>query len=330
MIFMLVVVFMLLMRARDPNTWRWLTNESLSEISSVPQDRKDAAQILVAASEDQTAAEPTQEPVRVTGPTDQDSEELDAAREEFQAISDKAPMQKEEMPAYWRLVSWVEHQPLEVLQQRARSDLLFTHLVEAPDKYRGQIIHVRLHLARTLSYEAEANQLGIKQLYEAWGYTDESRGWPYVVVFSDLPPGMPIRASVQEEASFYGYFLKTMSYEAFNKRNVSPVLIGRIVWHPLATRQASTPEWFWVTCLAGGFIAILLIGRWIHNYISWGNRPVASPMAGTGKSVEAWLERAQNGKAGATEAGKDEAAVEDDMEAEMFHDKFDQTERPDR
>ena len=47
-------------------------------------------------------------PAEATPPLDEDSEERAAIADEFQAITDRAPLAKEDMFAYWRLLRWTE------------------------------------------------------------------------------------------------------------------------------------------------------------------------------------------------------------------------------
>src|SRR5262245_22373440 len=99
---MLVVVGILISRASDPNSWVWLTGEPAGE-----------AKVAVA---DVGAEKAVAEQV-TPGPTDADPEEREGATEQFQAISDRTiELGREEMPAYWRLFAWTEHQTLPDLQ----------------------------------------------------------------------------------------------------------------------------------------------------------------------------------------------------------------------
>ena len=88
MVGMLGVLFLIMQRARDPNTWSWF-----AEVDSVAQNPPESI-----------PAEPAGEAAPLpAGPTDSDPQEQDAAREELSAITDRAPLAADEMPAYWRL-----------------------------------------------------------------------------------------------------------------------------------------------------------------------------------------------------------------------------------
>ena len=76
-----------------------------------------------------------------------------------------------------------------------------------------------MHVKRTLSDTAEENLPGVKRIFESWGTSEEAPNQLYVVSFSDLPSDkMPMGPNLNEEAVFYGYFFKLLSYRPRTKR----------------------------------------------------------------------------------------------------------------
>jgi len=193
-------------------------------------------------------------------PLDLDPEQRRRIDTEFQAIQDKRPLAEEEMPAYWRLMRWQYGQSTKTLRERARKDVLFTHLWQKPDKFRGELIRLRLHVKRVMTDTCDENIPGVKRMYDAWATTDDNPNDFYVVAFCDLPSDkMPMGASVQEEAVFYGYFLKLMSYKSKeDKFRAAPMLVGRLVWYPTAAPVAAQTDWTWPLVIVG--IAVVLFG----------------------------------------------------------------------
>ena len=98
----------------------------------------------------------------------------------------------------------------------------------------GKLIELRLHIRRVLSWQAPENSAGVHTVYEAWGWTDESKSFPYVVVMTDVPEDLPLGDNLREEGLFVGYFLKTIGYTASNRNRSSPLLLGRMKWLPSA------------------------------------------------------------------------------------------------
>ena len=85
-------------------------------------------------------------PAEATPPLDEDLDERAALAVEFQAITDRAPLAKEDMFAYWRLLRWTESARLPALLKRARTDVRYGDLILDPAAYRGDLIKVRLHV----------------------------------------------------------------------------------------------------------------------------------------------------------------------------------------
>ena len=218
-----------------------------------------------------------------SGPTDLDEEERDAAIEEFQALTDRTlEMHPEEMNAYWRLFSWMQNQSPAGLRKRAIKDVVMNDFIQSADDFRGKLVALDLNVRRVLRYPAPKNRLGIKNVYEVTGFTTESQAWLYIGLTADLPKGMPIGSSVEERATFYGYFLKLQGYYRAGAKPderplAAPLLIGRMVWHSAAAAQAqgeSFSQVFWVA-ISGAVLAVVG-GVWlIVRFI--GGPPAAVP-----------------------------------------------------
>lgn len=251
MLVMLWVVGMAIYWTRDPGMWKWLAD-----------DVQDEAAAPAKLNQDSPPAEKKNNETLVTGPNDQQPFEQSQAEYLFQAITDKEPIAREEMPAYWKLMRWSMTESFDDLWERSRKDLYFTHLAEAPHKYRGELIGLKVSLRRALTHEAEENSAGAKQVYEAWGVTNESRSGLYCLVFYDKPPELAIQPSIHEEATFVGYFLKQFTYEdAMGKKRWAPLLIGRLRWRENLTRSALRRQrqggnhWQWL--IVAGAVVVL-------------------------------------------------------------------------
>ena len=286
MLAMLALLFMLIQRAADPSTWAWLATDD------------EAAQQPTTSLIPVAAAAPAE--TIIPGPTDTDPLERDSANELFQALTDRSTqLSREEMPAYWRLFSWVQHQSFAELNSRSTPAAVLDQFVQRPDEQRGKLFRLDLNVRRVLPYDAPENSAGIEKVYEIWGFTTESQAWLYVVLTSELPPGMPIGPNVHERATFAGYFLKNQGYHAAGAKPTdkvlpAPLLIGRIEHHPEPAAQpaqgfASTSWLTWATIIAGG---IIVIGWFVLQSRSRPQRGVSisSQAESTRKAkLEGWL-----------------------------------------
>jgi hypothetical protein len=215
-------------------------------------------------------APPVPRPASETAP-DEDYEQSTQAAEEFQAVTDGTlGIQPAEMFAYARLLHWTAEQSFPALQRRA-SQVRLNDLVQFPDKYRGKPLRLRLNVRRVLDYDASDKRLGVPHLYEIWGWTEETQAWLYCVVTTELPQGMPIGASVEEQAQFAGYFFKLQGYyetgaKPRDKPLRAPLLVGRLLRYPSAADHARAgSRWSDILLVAGA--AFVLGGVVLFQYL---------------------------------------------------------------
>jgi len=219
----LAVLWVLFDTMRQPSHWSWLAADE-GEVAS--------ASVGPTAPGEKPAASqpPTLQETVVPGPNDLDpavKAEFDA-REEL--ITDMTKLRPREMLAYWDLLRWSRTQSFAELEQRARRDPVLTQIWEEPKKHRGHPFRLKLHVRRVLEWESDPTQnpLGVTKVYEAMGWTDESRSLPYTIVFLEKPPQLPIGSEVVADVEFVGYFLKISAYTAYDSIRGTPLLMGRV------------------------------------------------------------------------------------------------------
>ncbi len=249
MLMAISVLWMLYNRLNDPATWRAFVN-----------DKEPAST--------QSAAEtPSAPEIIIPGPNDLDEDEVASIQEQFELVTDKEKLKSREMDAYWHLMDWSRTQSFSDLEKRSIKNIAFTQLWEQPEYYRGKLIRLRLHVLRVQEFPGPKDQPSVKIVYEAWGGTTESRTLLYCVVFPDLPDGLPVETDVRAEIVFVGYFLKLMSYQAYDQKTgvplmatrAAPLLIGRTKFISSPTPLPPPKSDPWIIPLAIGG-AILLIG----------------------------------------------------------------------
>ena len=178
----------------------------------------------------------------------------------FESVRDKAPLALRDTAAFDLLLKRVREAGPATLAAEGRRDVLFTHLWDRPERYRGVPIHILGTAMRVLTYESKFTPKG--RLYEAWIGTHESQHHPYICIFEDLPPGFRIGPNVSERVVFNGYFLKLMSYQAGDVPRAAPVLIGRLGWTaPAPARGPTGVTWM---ILGVGVMFTISLFRWIY------------------------------------------------------------------
>jgi hypothetical protein len=175
----------------------------------------------------EVAREPAKDENLVPGKNDLDAEQVADLKDWLEMVRDRTPLKGREMPAYWTMLRWSRTQKFSELEKRATAEPVFSQLWEEPNKYRGHLYKLRLHVRRVLEYDAPENPIGLKRAYEIWGWTENSKSFPHVVVVPELPPGLKVGADSEGEAVFVGYFLKIMSYTAFDADRGAPLFVGR-------------------------------------------------------------------------------------------------------
>jgi hypothetical protein len=175
-----------------------------------------------------------------------------------------------EMPAYWRVMDWVQSQSLADFQARSLPEVPFQNFIQHPGKYRGRPVHVELNIQKVLSIDLDDTGNGSrpKKLYELWGLPTELDGYYYVVVTPELPRGFPVGKQVDVTTAVYGYFFKLQGYIPFEAKPdarplLAPMIIGRVA--PVSVAAVPSP---WnpmssIVVLAGGGILVAVMIGWI-------------------------------------------------------------------
>ena len=245
LILLLGVLWLLYNSISRPETWKWFAD-----------DQPQAALVTT------TPVDPNYKPILIDGVTDLDEQEITEFDSKKSLITDRTPLRGHEMDTYWQFMVWSCAQPFSEMHARAQPEPAVSALWEKPGSYRGKLINLRLHVRRVLKYDAPANPVGLKDIYEVWGWSDLSRSFPYVVVVPELPPGFPVGNEVEVDADFSGYFLKIMAYAAYDKNRGAPLMIGRLHASRLSSNgdrnvsEVMDQTWFYIVAV----IAMLLVG----------------------------------------------------------------------
>jgi hypothetical protein len=190
----------------------------------------------------------------------------------FETVRDKTPISLRDSAAYDLLLRRAREKKPAELAAESRRDVLFTHLLEHPTKYRGVPVHLLGRAMRALTYESKLSPTG--RLYEVWIGTHESQYHPYVCIFEDLPKGFPVDPNITERVVFNGYFLKLMAYQSGDVPRVAPVLVGRLGWTPPpVSRAPSGVTWMMIAVGVMFFIALFRGISSLHRFLRPSPRP---------------------------------------------------------
>jgi hypothetical protein len=256
------------------------------------------------------------EPV-ATGPTDEDEFEKQAIEETRGVIEDgKLGMDEAEMTPYQHVLGWVKHQPLSLLRERARKDVVYNDFISQPEQMRFQLVELDMQVWRILPAAKMKGMGNFGKMYEVWGSTDNSGTLLYTALVIGLPEGIPTGLDLKDvNVRLVGYFFKLQGYysgfsppDAQSGRDrkapplKAPMLIGRLVWvqSPIV-KENDTPPWVWgVLSIAGAIV--IVVGVVVAASMGRRNVPRSLsrlPSYGDDQdavSVDEWLDGAQKGE----------------------------------
>ncbi|QDT44882.1 hypothetical protein Pan241w_49980 [Gimesia alba] len=114
---------------------------------------------------------------------------------------------------------------------------VFPDLFKNSDRYKGRLVTLTGRVRKLIHYPAEKNEYGIKTLYEAWLFTDDSQQNPTVVICTEVPPalkdGLPKGTDVIDHVSITGYLFKMYVYNAQDTTRVAPLILAKqLEWNP--------------------------------------------------------------------------------------------------
>lgn len=211
-VLLLIIVSMIYTQARNPQNWKWVEAQEVEADKPAPNPKPKLWKEDV-----------------IEAPHDGNPEELATSRMQLQAVTDKRPLEPLEMASYYRLLKWARAQPYEDLEVRAKRRPVYTQFFESPDRHRGQVFRLRLHVRRIVEHDdLPQNSAEARKVYELWGFTDESKDHPYSVVVPEIPSWFKVGGEVEEECVFVGYFFKLLAYEAFQTNRAAPLFMGRM------------------------------------------------------------------------------------------------------
>jgi len=274
----LVVLFLLISRLREEGSTGWLADAG--QAPAKPQTSSTAASLP-----------------QPTGPTDEDPDEAEAAREELRGLSDGTlGLGSEEMVPYNRLVSWVKNQSFARLWARGEKNLAYTYLYDDAPRQRGKLValDVEIRLVRN----AGKNDAGIP-LYEASAITKQSGNHLYELIIVGFPAKMPVGAFIRERAKFAGYFFKLQGFESGVAQpgrppEKAPLLIGRLEWKPSATplQADNWQEWSWGAAALAVVVLVLGVVFWKRKRGKAAVRSdILTPPSGGVIPIDLWLEQ---------------------------------------
>ncbi len=154
------------------------------------------------------------------------------------------------------------------LAQDARRDVRYTALMQKPQDYRGDVIHIQGQLRWLRTFELTRSTIpGVTHFYEGLITVGPDGYW---ALFKDLPAGLPPAAQWNNlyvhDVGFDGYFLKVLLAKNSKGAIPFPLLIGRTLVLPPPEAESSLEASFWTLLIVvGGAGLVLSVIFWLHG-----------------------------------------------------------------
>lgn len=137
---------------------------------------------------------------------------------------------------------------------------LFRDIFKNSSRHKGRLVTLTGRVRKLMHYPAEKNEYGIKTLYEAWLFTDDSQQNPTVVVCTEVPQalqnGLPEGTDVIDHVTVTGYLFKMYAYNAQDTTRVAPLILARqLEWSPPITDEKGSQAF--LQLMAGAFIILI-------------------------------------------------------------------------
>lgn len=256
-----------------------------------------AAMLLVIVGQSRDVPAVSDQAVEAIAPRTRESEV--ASLPMFQAVTDgTTELGLEEMPAYWHLLGKLPIPNPAPLQGGSLDGVNATHgpsvndLLQAPTLFRGETLELTINVRRVLKYDVEENPLKAKQLFEVWGWLDDSPEQLVVVVTDQLPAGMTVGATVFERATVLGRFFKLQGYLPAGAQTTmsplsAPLIVGRLEISTAPQRVfAHDKDWWRIG--AGTVLLISFVGTiYSRSYVAKTPKPQDGQES---EMFEAWLD----------------------------------------
>lgn len=263
----LIVIAFAQVSFRRPSMWRWMQPEPAS-VGAEPVSTSTAPEPPLAPK---SRRAPFPHLKTLEGAADQERFLVPAADAlpELQA-SAKAQFDAQ---ARYHLLTLAKDAVSQALESDGRTDIRYQALLQKPNEYRGEI--VRIHgdlISLSEPMEIHGKLPGIEIAYLGL-MTDDQPHHQYLVLFTDLPTGIPKNQSQWNQlylrnVQFSGYFYKVAKFTSPKDKNKSwllPVLVGKSPILPQV--MSETTEWFNLfTIFLTMALPVVLIGLIVPRY----------------------------------------------------------------
>ena len=236
---MLLVIALAIREAANPQTWAWLLPgdepaelapvEDLEDISFLVKEgrgqRNLAPDEFIAVQSDDVAV-----PEEATGEprTEPATSRIEVDGDLLKNVDDNhLGWRRGDLVALQAILERVRETPLDDLVRAQGEEASFRVINTEPELYRGRLLHLRGVLHRLEVFPQEGVTDPAKTVYAGWMVTEDSGNHPWMVLCTELPPGLPPSQSMEVPVTVSAYFFKRFGYGTQDGATLAPLLIGK-------------------------------------------------------------------------------------------------------
>jgi hypothetical protein len=207
---LLLLVLILMDRARQPGSWTWLWHVT----GQAPP---------TAAPEVSAVSDPSMDP----GPASPEHWPPGVGTSTLRDVRDDSHFRAAEQDVWFTLWGVLRDTPSDELRARSGGPASYLQIYRQTDAYRGQLVDLRGTIRRAHHVTAPENSLGIEQYTQCWLFLDGGPREPIVVYVLDPPATLPEGMTLAEPVQLTGIVYKRWSYQAADRLAVAPVLLAK-------------------------------------------------------------------------------------------------------
>ncbi|MBI1247346.1 hypothetical protein GC197_05805 [bacterium] len=274
------LVIVLMIRASDPETWRWIAPEkddaqaNLDNVPVPPIDARVPRKAVTSdngvegafrVAEDRKPATPYTMGQKTPSGKERAKLELWADKASLADVEDNSPFRAADFKAWSEVFDHLrEATPQELSAARAPA-VQFGQLFQQSDVYRGKLVTVSGTIRRCIKIPPSRLDERAGDMWQIWLFSGSDE-LPIVIYSLNIPEKFPVGNQVHQAASFQAVYFKKWVYAAKGGTMTAPLLIARnINWQAPAESQhviTATEVYIGVGCtLAAAVVMIAFLWR---------------------------------------------------------------------
>lgn len=266
-VLMLGLVLMLILEARNPNHYAWLSAGGDPKADGSVDDRRIDTRVFSPPEDEIPGVFLSPGPGGRSEPAPSryfagvDPSYLDAIR-------DNRPLGVSEWDAWLHCFDVLQRADEAALRSAATRDVGYLQLLEQSKEYRGELVTTTGVIRRAHPAKTPRNEYGLADYYQTWLWPNDHPEDPIVVWCLHLPDRFPLGMEIEEDAEVTGFYFKLWAYKSADGTvRRAPMLLARTIhWHrrPEVTRAPPTDRSSLALMILGAAAFAVLGTAWVY------------------------------------------------------------------